>query len=354
MKGKICVSKRSLLVSFFVLLIAIGTIYFSNILTKKPTILKTRADEVKNENLIINGVPAEENEFPYFALILIRRDAGIGLCGGSLIGEEWVLTAAHCFTGSKPQDLLVILGLNKTDLELYSQGYSSVSEVILRSDFSDQQNIHEVSNDIALVHLTNKASGVPILSLPNPDPNGDGRIDPEDFPENKYSNNIVTILGFGITEDKIVSQRLLKVYLNIEKWKDPNDKIYLPSKKGVVACGGDSGGPLIMVVGGKPHVIGVAKSSGSNVDGTCSGYSLYTSVARYAIWINEITHIPYASGVLNMPGPPFLYPPQTTQESFCTDSSDDRSCYLKFLFCNYHLTCQRCATKELSEDEACN
>lgn len=354
MNGKICVTKKFLLLAFLLFLLGMGVIFFSNLLIKKTTTVKTRAEEIKSQNSIMYGVPAEENEFPYFTLILIKRTEGIGLCGGSLIGEEWVLTAAHCLVKSKPEDLLVIIGLNRADSQLIAQNYSTVKEIIPRIDFNDDEPIFKISNDIALLHLANKASGVPIISIPNPDPNGDEKIDPDDFPENKYSDVRTTIIGFGINESKVVSQILLKGHPKIEKLTGITDKIYLPSPGGgVVACGGDSGGPLIMMIDGKPHVIGVAKLSGIKEDGTCVGYSLYTSVSRYSKWIKDVTNIPYASGLLNMFGPPFLYPPQTLQKLFCNETIEYKGCSLKFLFCNWYNSCQRCTQKELSEEEAC-
>ena len=37
---------------------------------------------------------AEQHEWPW--LVMIKR-SGAFACGGSLIGADWVLTAAHCF-----------------------------------------------------------------------------------------------------------------------------------------------------------------------------------------------------------------------------------------------------------------
>ena len=53
------------------------------------------------------------------------------------------------------------------------------------------------------------------------------------------------------------------------------------------ACGGDSGGPLICAINGKPILVGVVTRGES-----CGkeGYpGIYTSVAEYADWIDDIT-----------------------------------------------------------------
>ena len=47
---------------------------------------------------IIGGNNASRNEYPEFALVLITDNQGniVGLCGGSLIASNKILTAAHC------------------------------------------------------------------------------------------------------------------------------------------------------------------------------------------------------------------------------------------------------------------
>ena len=45
---------------------------------------------------IIGGESTEVNEYPWQALVIIRNESFVRFCGGSVISDSWVLTAAHC------------------------------------------------------------------------------------------------------------------------------------------------------------------------------------------------------------------------------------------------------------------
>uniref|UniRef100_A0A7M5XN34 Peptidase S1 domain-containing protein n=1 Tax=Clytia hemisphaerica TaxID=252671 RepID=A0A7M5XN34_9CNID len=65
---------------------------------------------VKNSR-IVNGVDSQSGRWPW-----ITRLATTGNplnCGGTLISDRWVLSAAHCFTAADKDSLTVTLGIVK-------------------------------------------------------------------------------------------------------------------------------------------------------------------------------------------------------------------------------------------------
>ncbi|XP_041125880.1 serine protease 56 [Polyodon spathula] len=102
---------------------------------------------------IVGGSPAALGGWPW--LVSLRLDGGM-MCAGVLVGSSWVLTAAHCFTGSRNENLWrVVVGeydLTQTDPE---EQVLQVNRILTHPKFNQKS----FNNDIALVELT---SAVPV------------------------------------------------------------------------------------------------------------------------------------------------------------------------------------------------
>ena len=99
---------------------------------------------------IVGGEDAEDGEFPW-QVQLRSSDSGRSLfCGGSVLNEEWVITAAHCCKGQLPRGVHVVAGgiLRKEDDEGEEQ-FSDVSEIVIHEEYSSQDQ----ENDICLLHV---------------------------------------------------------------------------------------------------------------------------------------------------------------------------------------------------------
>merc|ERR1712215_328518 len=85
---------------------------------------------------IVNGQQADNNEYPWMVLLIKNIvDTIEPLCGGSLISNQWILTAAHCTDVIKASDIQVVLGVEKLSSGEYELRQNIV-EIINHPKFS--------------------------------------------------------------------------------------------------------------------------------------------------------------------------------------------------------------------------
>lgn len=60
-------------------------------------------------SMIVGGVEARAHEFPWQVSIR-RKSTDSHFCGGSIINERWIITAAHCMAGETPAIVSVVIG----------------------------------------------------------------------------------------------------------------------------------------------------------------------------------------------------------------------------------------------------
>jgi len=104
---------------------------------------------------IVGGEIAADNAWPWAAVLLYK---GVYKCTASVIGNGWLLSAAHCFYATQPlvnvpQYFAVRLG------SVLSRGYSrnlrvsSVRRIVVHPDYTVDVTTNIRYNDIALVQL---------------------------------------------------------------------------------------------------------------------------------------------------------------------------------------------------------
>lgn len=229
----------------------------------------------ESDDRIIGGVIADIREFPH--QVSLQRH-GKHNCGGSIISEDWVLTAAHCI----PETYTVAeFTIRSGSSKLETGGtVHNVSEIILHELY------FVVDNDIALMkvnprfHLNGKTCrAIPLI-------NAGVVIQP---------GTLAYTTGWGRTEHYPVSYILLKVQVPILSPEECDSYPIGPLKKGKIcagykeggsdACKGDSGGPLS--VGNL--LVGIVSWG----DGCGEPYrpGVYVEVAYYRDWIKKKTGI---------------------------------------------------------------
>lgn len=91
---------------------------------------------------IVNGEDAKEGQFPYQASIRLKDN--YHRCGGSVLNNRFVLTAAHCTDGdmSEPSNLIIVVGA------LYPLGGGipfNVDKVVQHPGWDIEKILHDIS-----------------------------------------------------------------------------------------------------------------------------------------------------------------------------------------------------------------
>ncbi|XP_060537107.1 proclotting enzyme [Cylas formicarius] len=240
---------------------------------------------VPDQERIVGGHNADINEWPWIAALF---NGGRQFCGGSLIDNIHILSAAHCVAHMSSWDvarLTVRLGdYNiKTNSEV-RHIEKKVKRVVRHRGF-DSRTLY---NDIALLTLD---SPVEFTSQIRPVclPAGSGSRD--------WSGSTATVIGWGSLRESGPQPSVLQE-VNIPIWSNRDCKLKYghAAPGGIVdhmicagqankdSCSGDSGGPL-MVNSGKWTQVGIVSWGIGCGKGQYPG--VYTRVEKFLPWIQK-------------------------------------------------------------------
>ncbi|XP_019548753.3 chymotrypsin-2-like [Aedes albopictus] len=96
------------------------------------------------EGFIVGGSNAGEGQFPY--QVSLRSAANAHFCGGSIINNNWVLSAAHCTVGRTTANTIVVAGT----LLLNAGGERHPSSQIINHP---QYSSLTLANDVSVVRV---------------------------------------------------------------------------------------------------------------------------------------------------------------------------------------------------------
>ncbi|XP_015602365.1 chymotrypsin-1 [Cephus cinctus] len=217
---------------------------------------------------IVGGTTAKISDFPYQVSI---RISGFHICGGSILNNRWLLTAAHCIVKYKPADITLVVGTNY--LSTGGIAYKANS-IILHMDYVREKQVHDIALIKTEVEITFTDKIAPV-ALPTAD------VD--------ESNCIANFTGWGYTDKYSANSNSLQVIefkvIALSECQNTFQKV-IPTHLctyniiGEGLCYGDSGSPLVF------H--GAQIGIGSWGSPCALGYpDVHTRVYSYLSWIEE-------------------------------------------------------------------
>jgi len=242
----------------------------------------------RGQGRIVGGEEASDGEFPF--QVSLRSVGAVGLthfCGGSIIDENWVLTAAHCCAGQIPATMHVVAGGIKLNNFENEEEPRNLDAIIGHPDYSAAT----ISNDACLLKMKEPfewTEFVQPIALPA-------------VMQDTAAGSMVTVTGWGTTSEGALGlpNVLHKVSVPVVSDEDCNasygasgyavaDSMIcagLP-EGGKDSCQGDSGGPFFS--NESPETRELLGIVSWGIGCARAGYpGVYTEVSHFVEWITE-------------------------------------------------------------------
>jgi len=232
-----------------------------------------------DKDRIVGGEEATPHEFPW-QVSLRRKSDNFHFCGGSVLNENTVISAAHCTViWDSPEQVVVVAGDHNQAVDEGTEQTVNVAKLTVHENYQDGKAFE---NDIALWSLAEPlvmneyVAGVP-LPLKGEQSEGECTV-----------TGWGTLSAGGSTPDVLMKVDVPVVTDATCKLEYPfsiADSMLCAGERGKDSCQGDSGGPLICYDSGNSGYLGGIVSWGRGCAGLWSP-GVYTEVSYFLDWIN--------------------------------------------------------------------
>ncbi|XP_022815562.1 factor V activator-like [Spodoptera litura] len=220
--------------------------------------------EAKIVPLVYGGDPIPPDQHQYLVhLIKHHKNDRIPLCSGSILNNQWIISAAHCFT----DDVLRVSVIKENEV---------LAEVISTNIFNYPGYVHYRSKYCGDMPLTNHKKDLALLKV-------DRRIDfndkvqPIQLPKGPVRPYLeVTMAGYGYSEFESGEPRQGKAF--VHNCMDGVKTNFICVSGSARIARGDSGGPLVA----NDTLVGVANC------GNKIFFSRFVDVYSNLKWIEHV------------------------------------------------------------------
>jgi len=225
-------------------------------------------------NRIVGGDITEKNEYPWqVGLTNTNRDRP--WCGGSILSDRTILTAAHCLVDQVAENLTVLVGEHDWSIRDGEQRMS-VCNFVMHPKYKTSS----FDYDIGILTLCNDINFTKEIAP----------VCPPSQPESDYANVTAIVTGWGrIVFGGSQSEKLMEVEVitnnNTECYDSYGglftDRMICAGDPGKGSCHGDSGGALVTDEGGYYSQIGVVSWGRGCAQDDPGVYARVTSMTRF-------------------------------------------------------------------------
>jgi len=228
---------------------------------------------------IFGGKSIEENLSLKKHIVGVSRYKTQGICTGTIISDQVILTAAHCVPENTDANEIKIIFDH--DFQTQKENKINAESIIIHEDYVLNEKI--IANDIALIKLEK--------SIPdNYSPLNLNDISSLIFSEIKKS----TVSGFGYSRVEFPRLGLGNLrFTEIEalELNENSPLIYFDQSKGRGVCQGDSGGGAFVIQNDQWIQIGVTSFVNTKENNPkkadCKKISAFSSIHYFLPWILE-------------------------------------------------------------------